>query len=506
MAKPIVMPQVGQDLEEGKLVEWRVKLGDTIKKGDVVAVVESEKASFEVEAYESGKVVTLVYEEGATTKVLSPLLFVEAEGEAPAAPAAPASAKEAPAAPAAAPSASVDAAAVEESEVGGSAASAPASPATAPAGAAPAPASQADAAAVAESEVAEADVGGGGTSGGKAGRSSPLARRAARAAGIELVGLTGTGPRGAVVMRDIQAAIGSRGAPARAETPGVAPTPAAPVAPAPAPAAPERAAPVPMPAAAAAAPGALNRAWLRRGEGDPIVMLHGFGGDLNAWRVLAGAADFRRPILAVDLPGHGGSPDGGATLADLAAAVAAALDEEGVTAADLVGHSLGAAVAVALAETARFTARSLFLLSPAGLGPDINGAFLDGFTRARSEAALAPWMRLLVADEAAVGPALVRITAEARAKPGVADAQARIAGALFPDGTQGFDVRRALGALPMPVRVVFGAADRIVPARHCAALPGTVAVHTLPGVGHMPFLEAREAVARILAEHLRSAA
>ena len=81
MAKPILMPQVGQDLTEGKLIEWRIKVGDTVGKGDIVAVVESEKASFEVEAFEAGTVLELLYEEGATTEVLAPLAFVGEPGE-----------------------------------------------------------------------------------------------------------------------------------------------------------------------------------------------------------------------------------------------------------------------------------------------------------------------------------------------------------------------------------------------------------------------------------------
>jgi len=81
MAKPIVMPQVGQDLTEGKLIEWCVKVGDPVKKGDILAVVESEKASFEVEAYEEGLVLELFYEAGDMATVLEPLLTLGDAGE-----------------------------------------------------------------------------------------------------------------------------------------------------------------------------------------------------------------------------------------------------------------------------------------------------------------------------------------------------------------------------------------------------------------------------------------
>ena len=81
MAKPIIMPQVGQDIETGVIVEWRVKENDFVNKGDVVALVESDKATFEVEAYESGVLLKLLYEEGAEVKVLAPIAYVGKPGE-----------------------------------------------------------------------------------------------------------------------------------------------------------------------------------------------------------------------------------------------------------------------------------------------------------------------------------------------------------------------------------------------------------------------------------------
>ncbi len=53
MAVPILMPQIGQDITTGKIVEWYAKENDKVKKGDIIALVESEKAAFEVEALES---------------------------------------------------------------------------------------------------------------------------------------------------------------------------------------------------------------------------------------------------------------------------------------------------------------------------------------------------------------------------------------------------------------------------------------------------------------------
>ena len=81
MAKAIIMPQVGQDIETGAIIEWRVRENDYINKGDIVAVVESDKATFEVEAYESGVLLKILHEAGAEVKVLDPIAYVGEPGE-----------------------------------------------------------------------------------------------------------------------------------------------------------------------------------------------------------------------------------------------------------------------------------------------------------------------------------------------------------------------------------------------------------------------------------------
>ena len=250
----------------------------------------------------------------------------------------------------------------------------------------------------------------------------------------------------------------------------------------------------------------LNRLWLARGEGAPIVFIHGFGADLNGWRPLVGRMPGTYSALALDLPGHGASPFAGeATLDALTAAVAATLAEEGVAAAHLVGHSLGGAVAAALTTTPGFFALSLALISPAGLGPEVNGAFVAGFLRARSEASLSPWMRELVADPASLGSALVNTTLRQRAAGGLVEAQTRLAEALFPDGAQAIDIRPWLAKIAIPAKVIVGAEDRILPARQADGLNGLIALHRFARVGHMPHLEARAEVARLLTELVRAA-
>jgi len=76
MAKPILMPQIGENIKTGRIIEWLVKEGDSVKEGDVIVVVESEKAAVEVEAYDSGVIQEILYSSGDEAEVLKPIAYL----------------------------------------------------------------------------------------------------------------------------------------------------------------------------------------------------------------------------------------------------------------------------------------------------------------------------------------------------------------------------------------------------------------------------------------------
>jgi pyruvate dehydrogenase E2 component (dihydrolipoamide acetyltransferase) len=198
MATNILMPALSPTMTEGTLSRWLKKEGDQIKAGDVIAEIETDKATMEVEAVDEGVLGKILVQDGAANvKVNEPIAILVDAGEAvpSAAPAAPAP-KPAAAAPAAEPA-----------------------PSAAPAPAAAAP----KAAPLANGHAGERVF------------ASPLARRMASQAGIDLSGLTGSGPNGRIVRADIEAAQKGGAAPA-VSAPAPAPTAApAPLAKAPAP-------------------------------------------------------------------------------------------------------------------------------------------------------------------------------------------------------------------------------------------------------------------------------
>ena len=208
MTIQILMPALSPTMTEGTLAKWHVKEGDEVSSGDVIAEIETDKATMEVEAVDEGKMGKILVAEGSEgVPVNQPIAVLLEEGEDASA------AEAASAAPAPAPS---PAPAASEAPAP-SAAPTPA-PAAAPASAAaPAPAAAPSA-------------------GGARVFASPLAKRMASQAGIDLAALSGSGPHGRIVKADVEAAIAG-GVPAKPTAAEAAPA-AAPKAAAPAPSGP----------------------------------------------------------------------------------------------------------------------------------------------------------------------------------------------------------------------------------------------------------------------------
>ncbi|ABF88747.1 pyruvate dehydrogenase complex, E2 component, dihydrolipoamide acetyltransferase [Myxococcus xanthus DK 1622] len=179
----IQMPSLSPTMTEGKIVKWLKKQGDKVSSGDAVAEVETDKSNLEIEAYDNGTLAEIVVGENQMAKVGAPIAYLTAKG-----------AKAAPAAPAAQPKP-------------------------------PAPAPEKPAAAKPAAAPAQA--------GGRRLRASPVAKRIAREKGLDLTQVSGSGPSGRVVKRDIEEALArgpaavpaAKKAPAAQPAPGVRPEP-----------------------------------------------------------------------------------------------------------------------------------------------------------------------------------------------------------------------------------------------------------------------------------------
>src|SRR5712692_8295924 len=191
------MPKLSDTMEEGTIVEWKKKTGDEVKTGDVLAEVESDKATFDLEA-ESDGVLSILVEQGVPAKIGAPIARI---GEASATAEKPAAATPAPKAAAKQPKLE------------------PAEPETAEAAAAEPEAAQPEAVEAAEPEPASPAGRDGEQDGARRAqtvpsdvRASPLAKRLAAEMGVDIASLKGSGPDGRIVKEDVLAAAGGKAA------------------------------------------------------------------------------------------------------------------------------------------------------------------------------------------------------------------------------------------------------------------------------------------------------
>jgi pyruvate dehydrogenase E2 component (dihydrolipoamide acetyltransferase) len=195
MPTEILMPALSPTMEEGKLARWHIKEGQAVKAGDVIAEIETDKATMEVEAVDEGKVGKILVAEGTEgVKVNTPIAVLLGEGES------------ATAAPSAGPSRTPSAPPAPKPQATTAKADAPTPAATAPRTEAPQTAPR--------------------RGNGAASRilASPLARRLAREAGLDLAALAGSGPHGRIVRSDVEAAVSVGTKPGAAPKAGTAVT------------------------------------------------------------------------------------------------------------------------------------------------------------------------------------------------------------------------------------------------------------------------------------------
>jgi pyruvate dehydrogenase E2 component (dihydrolipoamide acetyltransferase) len=239
---------------------------------------------------------------------------------------------------------------------------------------------------------------------------------------------------------------------------------------------------------------------LGSGEGAPMLLLHGFGADLNSWMFTQPALAEGRRVVALDLPGHGGSSrnvgnGGAAALGEAVEEFLAALDAGPM---HLVGHSMGGAIAASLAVRRPDLVRTLTLIAPAGFGPEINAAFIDGFVRASRRKDAVEVLQMLVHDPALVSRTMVEDVLRFKRLDGVAAALATIAAAWFAEGRQLVSVAADLAASRIPTQLIWGREDRIIPVAHAEAAPTGSTVHILDGAGHLPHMEKAGEVNRLI--------
>ncbi len=434
----VKMPKWGLTMTTGKIADWLREEGSEVSAGDPLLVVETEKAVNDVEAPSDGILRKIVAAVGDEVPVTGPVAVLLAVGET-----------------------------IDDEALAALVAAGRLAVASRPGVVPTADGTHARRAAGA----AQRDAGG-------RINASPAARRLAQDLGIDLETVEATGPGGRITSDDVERAVA-----AIADDPS------------------PREGMVTLPEE-------REIAYLLAGPGQAtkLVFLHGLGGSLGTWQVVLGDLADRYRVCALDLPGHGGSDKGDPasvdyTAAGLAAAIGDALAALGIGRAIVVGHSLGAAVALKLAAVRPEAVGGLVLVNGAGLGEEISAHLLDLMDAEPGEPTARAMLDLFYEDKRLIVDRAVTEMAAGQRGLGAWEAQRAVATAAFSREGQLASLRLDLASVTVPTLIVWGERDRVIPFAHALAaartIPDAVLV-TLPDVGHVPQVEAASRLSRAI--------
>jgi pimeloyl-ACP methyl ester carboxylesterase len=432
MSTALLLPRLGETMEQGRVVAWLRQPGESFVRGETIVEIETDKTVVELPALVDGVLRTIAAPEGTDVDVGAPLGYFDAigaEGEV-------------------APSVetNVDAEPAQEKRTG---------------------ATQVDPGATGVDETSRNRASGTYTVSGERLRATPNARRVARHAGVDLTQVRGSGRRARIQGTDVLAVIGTAGSRGVAQPTGSASV----------------AGPVAFRTVAAG-----RMAYREWGSANvtaaPLVALHGYSGDSQVWSVLASHLQRGgRRIIAPDLPSHGATDFDRADLDGLTDAVIAFLDDLQLPQVELVGHSLGAAVAVKVAAALGSRVKRLTLIAPAGLGSEIDADFIDGMASVVQGGGLAHLLQRTAMYPPQLSPPQLDQMASAIHARG---ALLELANNFVYRGRQQIDISADLAAMQDRVRVIWGLDDKIIPWHHAARAGFAIPVFFIPQCGHMP--------------------
>lgn len=260
--------------------------------------------------------------------------------------------------------------------------------------------------------------------------------------------------------------------------------------------------------------------YLEAGQGPVVLLIHGMAGNFENWQSVIEPLARHHTVIAPDLPGHGGSAPGGGdySLGSLAAGLRDLLVALGHKRATLVGHSLGGGIAMQFSYQFPEATERLVLVSSGGLGPEVSPIL---------RAAALPGADLFIATTAGasqrVGGVLGRGLGAIGLRPNadVAEVARGYTSLADPDRRAAFlaTLRSVIGtggqrisagdrlylAVGVPVLIIWGARDPIIPASHAEAaheaIPGS-RLEVFEDVGHLPQLEAPARFVAVLEQFL----
>lgn len=402
------MPRLGETMEQGEITTWLVEVGQSFARGEAILEVETDKTVVEYPALGAGTLTEIIADEGDTVPVGDPIARIEL-GDVE-------------------DWTGVD----QDDEV------ADLADITSP---------KSDAQTLPVQPRAK----------GQRPRATPVARKLARQAGIDIGTITGTGRRDRVEAEDVRNALGNDTEAGIRISHGIA--------------------------------------YLKTGPatGTAYLFLHGFAGDHTGFSALAsGLKRAGRLAVSLDLPGHGATEIDAKSSDELSANLTSfARSQMAGKPFHLVAHSLGAVPAMVLAQTLDLA--SLTLIAPVGIGAAINKKFLGGMAAPTSTRSVADLLEQLTKKPNGLSDSAIEtIFAEL--------GRGRLVDLADDLKSQPIDLIPVLEKISQetPTRILIGQDDHILGPVDSFKLPPEIAVHSFRQTGHMPHWEQMRAVLNIL--------
>jgi len=231
-----------------------------------------------------------------------------------------------------------------------------------------------------------------------------------------------------------------------------------------------------------------------------IIFIHGFGGDLNNWMFNQEELSNYYNTYALDLPGHGKSSkniDFG-NLNFLTDIIAKFCIEKKLKKVNIVGHSLGGGIGINLANENKDLVKSLILISPIGLGEEID-SYIKNFIEADSRKELKPELEKLYYDSTLITRDLVNEVLKFKRLDGVSESLNKIMKeCIYENNKQKNNLIKILNNLKNKVDIIWGDEDKIIPSKHIKNLTSNVNCHILNNSGHMSHVEKSKEVNNII--------
>ncbi len=243
------------------------------------------------------------------------------------------------------------------------------------------------------------------------------------------------------------------------------------------------------------------------GSGLPVLLIHGFGGDITNWLFNQDKLADSYRVHAIDLPAHGkssltlktGSVD---ELGNIVAGVLKDLEDDPV---HVVGHSLGGSVAMYVATNNQDLVSSVNLISPSGFCEYISETFVADFLSADRRKKMQEALTRLFFDSGSVTRVMTENALRHNRIDGVIDQFRLIAESNFPGRRQTVDWRTELEKISCPVQFIWGTEDCVIPVSHAEEFLEDLALIKIDGSGHMPHMEQAKQTNRLLYKQFSAA-